>query len=306
MRRLGRRHRTIDQRVGRGVHEPQVAIFDDVAGQHQAAGGLVHAQDGADQPERTAVFAEHLERKQQARSRQAFGVLAQVPFVDVQRGLSVELKQHVAGATRDFSHRTEGLPAVEGAVADAKLRTRESDRHDLPLGQPPVRQGPGPLEGAAITRQPAGQQHARPQALGQPFDQSAAVDLHTLSQQQHMHQIRRGQRQTQPLAGGPRILHAGQIRHRDAHSRTAESQGVNDELPIRNTPRTDLARGGAAGQFGPGKGVLEGLEQAGRGHPLHRAEDQHQLRCDRRQRRQIGGQWRPADSNLTNFHDVSL
>ena len=120
------------------------------------------------------------------------------------------------------------------------------------------------------------------------------------------HAESRGQRQTQPLAGGPRILHAGQVRQRDAHRRIAETQGIDDQLPVRHAAGTDLARRGAAGQFGLGKGVLEGLEQSGRGHPPHRAEDQHQLRRDRGQRCQIGGQRHPANSNLTNFHDVSL
>jgi hypothetical protein len=62
--------------------------------------GLVHAQDGADQAKGASIFAQHLERKQQARSRQVLRVIAEVALVDVQRGLPVKLIQHVAGATR--------------------------------------------------------------------------------------------------------------------------------------------------------------------------------------------------------------
>ena len=115
------------------MHEPQVAAIDDVARQYQAAGGLVHAQDGADQAKGASIFAQHLERKQQARSRQVLRVIAEVALVDIQRGLPVKLIQHVAGATRDLAHRTEWLPSVEGAMMQVDVAARKADRHDLPL-----------------------------------------------------------------------------------------------------------------------------------------------------------------------------
>lgn len=105
--------RTVNQFVGAGMHQFQISIGVDVAGQRQRSRGLIDAEDGAIDAERFLRFTQHLEWKQQAGCGKFLGILTEVALVDIQCALAIELKQHILIAARDFPRRAERHPTRE-------------------------------------------------------------------------------------------------------------------------------------------------------------------------------------------------
>src|SRR5574343_783396 len=111
------------------MHQSQVAIGGYLAGQSQAAGAFVYAQDGSDQAYRVVILPKHGKRKQQAGSRQVLRRFAKIALVDTQGGLAIQFVKHVSVAARHLSGRPESLPSSKGTVAKAQLVAAEADGH---------------------------------------------------------------------------------------------------------------------------------------------------------------------------------
>mmetsp|Transcript_70489 Transcript_70489/g.166252 ORF Transcript_70489/g.166252 Transcript_70489/m.166252 type:complete len:286 (+) Transcript_70489:851-1708(+) len=265
------------------MHQPQIALGIDVAGQRHAALRLVDAQDGAHQAALAVVVAEHREREQQARTRQLAGMVAKVALVDVQRRLTVQLVEHVVAGSRDLARRAERHPAAIAAEVELQRVAIQADRQQLIVRQTLGRQHPGLLE-VGVASQSARDRHPAERGA-QALDQRAAVDLHALRQQQHRAEAVAGQGRGETPPGVFRVVHADQPGHAGAQAHPLEGDRRDDEGVIAHAAVGNLAGGRTAGEDGPRRRHREWPGQ--RLQPARRTEGQHELRGEFPQKRQV-------------------
>ena len=93
---------------------------------------LVDVQQGSYQAGLLMVIGQDREGKKQARSGQVLGIVAQVALVDTQRGLPVELIQHIAFRPGGLAWGPEALPASKGTVGKMEgVAVKTDGQHQL-------------------------------------------------------------------------------------------------------------------------------------------------------------------------------
>jgi hypothetical protein len=111
-----------------------------VDGQHGANHLLIGLSGIADQ-----------QREEQGGAGQTPSVVcAEIPFIEIKRGLAVELVEHIAGRTADAAARAEFVSAASAAVANAHRIAVEADRGDLAALGRTIRADQGLLEQRAM------------------------------------------------------------------------------------------------------------------------------------------------------------
>src|SRR5918994_6947255 len=98
---------SVDQLIEGGAHQLGGTAFRNVTGEDHGAGGVVGADDGADDlaPVRTG----QAERKQQSGTGQPFSLLTQVALVEIERRFIIELMENIVGGAGDPALQSEGL-----------------------------------------------------------------------------------------------------------------------------------------------------------------------------------------------------
>ena len=149
----------------------------------------------------------HGEREEEPGRRQARGVLAEVALVELERGLAVELVEHVGRGAGDHPLGAERVPAAERPAADPQPRSREGDRQDAGRAELAVPDQLGAGEARAVAGETPGDRTPGGRRAREAGDQRRPVDLKALGEHQHVREIRdggelagRAPRPTAPLA----------------------------------------------------------------------------------------------------------
>ena len=305
----GRRLGPVDQAVGAGMHELQVAIGIDVAGEGQTAVRLVDAQDRADETGLALIGRVHLERKEQGRRRQVARIITQVGPVDVEGRFVVEFEQDIAAGLGHLAQGAEGEPAAEDAMVETQGLTAQAEGDDRLTGRAGGCHDQGLLEPAAVPGQPAGDRDAVADGLVQPLDQSAAIDRHSWSEDDDGVGVGRFQFGPQALTGAPAVIHVGQFGRGDRQPDAVEVDEVEYQGVVGDPLVGNFAGGTAADQDGARTVGRDPLTQAGLPEQGPGTKDQGQIGIgggtEARQRGSERGQF--ADLDLLCFHgsDVS-
>src|SRR5262249_28275775 len=145
-------------------HEPRVGALRNVAGEDQALLGFVDREDRANDAG-LAIDRADRQRKEQTGGGEVFRVIAEIALIELERGFSIELVEHVARGFRDQPLGAERIPSSERSTADAQAIAVKTEDCDHTRPRTFAREHERLLEALAIAGKPAGYSHARRQLL---------------------------------------------------------------------------------------------------------------------------------------------
>ena len=205
-RGLGRELGAADQAIEISLHELDEVALGEVAREGHRLLLVVDGEQGADEELVVLGRGAHGEREEQARRGEVRGLVAEVLFVEGERGLSIEREQDVALGAGDDALGAELVPAALGAVADRDVVAVEADRGDEAALDDGAAADPGALEARAVAGEAARDDDRGREHGVEAGDELAAVDPEALGEDQHAAEIRPLQGAGELLAGreGPR------------------------------------------------------------------------------------------------------
>jgi hypothetical protein len=179
--------------------------------------------------------------KQQRRAGQRRRVLAQVPLVQRQRRLAVQLVQHVAGRARHAPERPERIPAAGRPVPDPEAIAVEPDRNDRVRLQPAFGEDDRLAKLGAVGGHAARDDDLRRQHVTEARDDVRSVDAQSVAEHEHADQVVGGER---PSDVASRLAARRPVRHRpagEAEPRVLEANRGDRQRAVLNVGSKDLA-----------------------------------------------------------------
>ncbi len=220
--------------------------FGDVTGERHRVRCVVDTDDRTDERLVGMITPTNDERVEQRARGELLRLLAQIALVQLERGLVIELEEHVPVRASDETLRAEGHPPAGTAVADHERITVETDRAHHPRNRGAAEARPGRAETRTVAGETARHDDAVADCAPDPADELGAVHARSVREHEDGAKILPGELGSNSRPGRERITHRrdGPLRTADARPRTLDRH--RRDGAVLDIVRDDLAARGAA------------------------------------------------------------